>query len=1450
MVEQPTAGPDHRAERRRRAKRDLGGRWVHYGATVLFLIGGLFGFYYLFYTTERADLLDEHYLRTLSEAAESVAEAVRERQENVQSALNGVTVASRGEIDRHLKERLERIRDVASPEVVVDAPAQGEPRRHAVTAELSSNRSAIVFRRTTEVSVARTGGAAEKVLVAASCELPLAAIVHPVLPEGFDSVLVTRRNGRSILEVDGTGRTIGRSHLRLREIPEEVDVATGEPAESAGDSGREPPPLRTDIRDVDVAGEGYKAYLQPFRLPVHVEDGDEGGAETTWFLCGLKRRSTFRTEAMQISPLLVLTALGVLMFAILGLPWVKLQLLGRREPVRAMDVALLTASLLVVCCLVTLGLLEASVFTSLEQRRDERLQTLGHTISSAVEGELAAMGRQLDALALLPGRADDEAKILGGEDCWLDDYPLLEMAFWTDARGEQTRKVTIRDSNTPRVNLTGRDYFRAALEGRLWAHGGAPGGRSGRWVESIRSKTTGNVFAMLSHRIPETDRGPRIDASAIDASAGAADDPDAEPPVVVALQTRLQSLIEPVLPPDHLFAVLDADGRTLFHSDPARNLREGFPEEVHVARAPIEAALFGRHETLLSANYQTRDVRLWMGPLTDLPWMLVVMAPEAGLWNLNQEFLTVSLVLLCGYLLLLGLLAVWLWSAHDRPPTPGERRRAWYWPDPRKAAAYRSTSTAFGVLALGWLGVTLAAPPTWGIAVAVTHALAGATFLHVSLQRERAPGQAISRARRVAPLSVAALVPACLLLPDPYRVIAAVALVLGVLALRRARLLLAALLATGALLGAGLALDGRAGPPAAASALATAGLVALLARREDRRRSPWPPPPQPPPATGRRSFGVLLAAAGLVLGVVPTVAFYRAAHDEMSSLFAKREQVRTVAALQRRADAIASSYASVAVGPCREELQEQLAWRAPEASGTSLAGAFGIHVGPALGIELVERPAAAPAPQGGIDSGGVDSRQAVVAWLESAPLPASEPALEARALVEARSPDAGWAWSERADTAELELRRERYRVHRDLGRGEGPEVGVDLIVRSPISRLGNGWTRGGLALLVVGAALAGTAVWFLLRSAAEKAFLLDMVPPGSVRQPWRARLSPPVRWLMVNPDDEMRAAVAELPGRREIDTTALRDAESARELVQRVVADEVRTVVVVGFEEGLDERDMSLRKLELLEELVSLRERDPIHVVVLSATDPIYLITTRVMTWVGGLPDRLQRWSAALDELDKSYGETPLARAEEQHEAYLARLKGSAGLEGELAATLARECWPDPHLRDVGVEIALRLDPSSLSQDQVIAEVQDRAESHYRRLWITSSTDEKVVLHYLGREGFVNWRMKGVLRRLMRRGLVSAGPGYRLMNESFRRFVTRAERPEVFAAWERDAGASVWQRLRGPFLLVVVALAVFFFSTQRETFNHALGLAAALTTSLPILLKLLGSAAERARPET
>jgi hypothetical protein len=164
-----------------------------------------------------------------------------------------------------------------------------------------------------------------------------------------------------------------------------------------------------------------------------------------------------------------------------------------------------------------------------------------------------------------------------------------------------------------------------------------------------------------------------------------------------SLVTRPISVAGPVLPGDFQFAIINADGLVIFHSDATRNLRENFFAETDQDKE-IRSRVLMRTEGALGANYLGRAHRLYVRPMranANELWSVVIFRDLRLEQTMNLEVLSLATILFLLYALAIALaagLTIWLQK--------GRGAGRWLWPDSRKAAIYEQLARVNGVAIL------------------------------------------------------------------------------------------------------------------------------------------------------------------------------------------------------------------------------------------------------------------------------------------------------------------------------------------------------------------------------------------------------------------------------------------------------------------------------------------------------------------------------------------------------------------------------------------------------------------------------------------------------------------------------------------------------------------------------------------------------------------------------
>lgn len=493
--------------------------------------------------------------------------------------------------------------------------------------------------------------------------------------EAFDDVLVVAKDDGSVL--------FQRNEIGVSNVFD-VAAAVGSKEEKKTESGDSKVTSQSvRVIDLTLAGAEYKLFFTSVRLPWSIKLPHSEKATTDVVIGGLVRAKRFRSESSAISYTLLLICIFVVVMILLAWPFVKLWSMGPAERVNMFDVVFLAFSALIGSVLSTFFLLDIYAYVGFEDQRDRQLKEFAEAIVANVEAEIEKVYDQLHAfnqnVELSDGRKDDKRTEILATGPIPTSYPYLELAFWAEPEGgKQKAKWTVRTRLTPMISIKERDYFKHVVEGRLWSK--TFHDRTLRfYLESIISWTTGQAHAILS--IPY-------------------DGPDkTKQGYVSAIETSLLSLIHPMVPPSVGYAVIAPDGQVLFHSDETRNLRENVFEETD--RDPeLRSAVYGRRAAWMDVSYLGRGHRLYVKPVAELPWSLVVYENKQALRTVNLELLSVSLILFVVYcVLMLG--AHWLAGlAVRRFGSDGRGLTVCLWPDPEKTRVYYRIAVLNSLLGL------------------------------------------------------------------------------------------------------------------------------------------------------------------------------------------------------------------------------------------------------------------------------------------------------------------------------------------------------------------------------------------------------------------------------------------------------------------------------------------------------------------------------------------------------------------------------------------------------------------------------------------------------------------------------------------------------------------------------------------------------------------------------
>jgi hypothetical protein len=120
--------------------------------------------------------------------------------------------------------------------------------------------------------------------------------------------------------------------------------------------------------------------------------------------------------------------------------------------------------------------------------------------------------------------------------------------------------------------------------------------------------------------------------------------------------------------------------------------------------------------------------------------------------------------------------------------------------------------------------------------------------------------------------------------------------------------------------------------------------------------------------------------------------------------------------------------------------------------------------------------------------------------------------------------------------------------------------------------------------------------------------------------------------------------------------------------------------------------------------------------------------------------------------------------------------------------------------------------------------------------------DQKLALYQLAETGVVNPRNHTVVAQLLRKELVRRDPTFRVMNETFRRFVEQEMSHESAAEWEHEGVLLPWGSVSTMVLTLALLPLGLMLLTQQQLLGAWAGILPTLTPIVPSVVKLISAA--------
>jgi hypothetical protein len=1112
----------------------------------------------------------------------------------------------------------------------------------------------------------------------------------------FENILVSETGtGRIIFQQDATEvRLASLAGLTLADDPgKAVDI---------NQLGQ-----KSSVIDVVLAGSRYKLFSHPVEISLPSDAGST--ANTSWIVSGLIHSDSFTREAWSVSYTILIFCGFITTLLILSWPFLKLVLIGPKDRLGTADVYFLTFAVVVTLGVLTSFYLYSYSYLTLESLMESQLHTLADNVKINFKAELVLAVEQLDRMSkncellktlrsTAPCSADTTAAanaiyhdgsldkpnvlpaILGSP----ATYPYFDTAVWIDEKGMQSAKWTVKKETTQYIPVAGRAYFDNLRRGDTYQFGNYH-----FWLDPIVSKTTGR--------------------NEVEISTLAAD-----PKWVTAFDTRLISLMQPVLPAGYGFVIITSDGNVLFHSDEAHHLGENFFQECD-GDPELRSAVVSRSDVFMNVRYVGDGHAAFITTIDGFPqWSLVVFRNKQPLRSAFLELLTLAslIFLIYAVIILVCFSGFYLLNVRDE-------RRAWLWPCAgRRTVYYQSFLLLLGIaiisaLLVGGLhGQTL-------VAVIAGIGLLSAFIFFLNLR-----------------FGIDNLWPHCL---SEY---------IG---------------------------------------------TTWLGRYEV-------------------AYVMNLAFLLLLIAVLPAAAFFKYAFESEMNAFIKHGQFTFASELTKRDQRIRTQYANTGQSESTGGTSDFVRRRSALAWDVYDHFFFGMdHTAPTVEKCPKEPPAE------------------FLSELNTFVPLYNRISVERRGLLTTSTANGFCKW-EPGSNNQLVLHLDRLAI------GETTWPWRHLSTAVPgLGRPGPLWL---LALL-----LAFIPFFLFLHFIVRKVFLLDIFKPTT--HPLNDFLSEKIQHnLFVVVDAPLttkstcyKSNLCLKNFREEVNSPTWQE-----QLLQPAPPETV--LAIDHFDYQSDDHVANQQKLNVIEKLIENNRK----LLIFSAVEPSqYVFGNGDANHKNGEIEEAGRWAKVMSYFFTEYAEDTgnpkefEKLVEEERTRILAlNTPGRSNKEiNELIDTLRAECIPKGPLQQVGLRILGQDSFPELGREHLLNRIVNQARPYYNHLWNSCSTPERVTLFHLAQDRLLSHRDPDI-ERLLRRELIVRDRDIHLLNDSFRQFIKSTEKSAFVAEEEHKAKqVSPWHTLKVPILVVLVAVTIFLFVTQRDLYTSALAIVTAVTTIIPAFFKLL-----------
>ncbi|WP_316829944.1 cache domain-containing protein [Pedobacter aquatilis] len=394
------------------------------------------------------------------------------------------------------------------------------------------------------------------------------------------------------------------------------------------------------VKNIALSGTQYKLFSQQLSL----------NADSVLTITGLLKDQNYQHEKNKLQENVVLLLLILAIATILALPWIKLYQMGNQDRLTVADGLFSFAVSMLLMSLLFFAFFKYNVLL----RPGENVsQKIGKNLASELEksfvNETNSAYKLLTRLDQVRDNNKTAAAFINFSDKSINykyqgsdttsqtgkfAYKIDSIArgininqiFWLKNNGSESNNWSAAANIAPPGNFANRNYF-TNLQNKSSYFLPLPN-KQPYYLDQVISWTTGQFTSIISK--PSVNKGTPV----------------------VAMSFNFKCLSKPILPSGFLFAIINNEGKVLYHSNASKNLNENLLNEFS-EKEKLKTAVLTHGNAFFYTQYLGREYYATVKSISNLPYQIVVFEDKDYKNIRDINVFSFSFVMLFSFFLLL-----------------------------------------------------------------------------------------------------------------------------------------------------------------------------------------------------------------------------------------------------------------------------------------------------------------------------------------------------------------------------------------------------------------------------------------------------------------------------------------------------------------------------------------------------------------------------------------------------------------------------------------------------------------------------------------------------------------------------------------------------------------------------------------------------------------------------